>query len=142
MPENCTIFCKRMDVEELPRLINSYFPSLTSADETFVLAHGEKGSIKFSVKVFKESGDDFCRMMLGMRAFVKTTVSRVATRRQAALDHLDHSDLAIGVVVEPAFDADQRYHAVVFAIAKALDGVVFDGQNVLDANGEPFANAV
>jgi hypothetical protein len=46
------------------------------------------------------------------------------------------------VVAEPAFDADERYHTVVFAIAKALDGVVFNGEEMLDANGVTLLTAV
>jgi len=49
--------------------------------------------------------------------------------------HAESCELIVGVVAEPAFDADERYHAVVFAIAKALDGIVLNGQVILDAHG-------
>ncbi len=58
-----------------------------------------------------------------------------AVVKKRLASHVESCELVLGVVAEPAFDADERYHSVVFAIAKALDGVIFNGQEMLDANG-------
>lgn len=135
MAESCTIYCKVLNPEEIARLLHSHFPSSGTATGDSMIVHGTDGSLRLTQKAFREPGDEFCRMMLGIRAFIARFESADAVSKQMVLDHLDHSDLAIGVVAEPAFDADERYNAVVFAIAKALDGVIFNGQEMLDANG-------
>lgn len=141
MSESCTIYCKVLNLEELARVVHLHFPSTGSAAGDSMMVHGSDGSLRVTQKVFREPGDEFCRMMLSIRAFVKRIESADARSQQAVVDHLDQCDLAIGVVAEPAFDADGRYHAVVFAIAKALDGVVFNGQEMLDTNGVALVTA-
>lgn len=135
MAESCTIYCKVVDLDEIARLLHSHFPSSSPTADDPLTVHESDGSLRLTQKVFREPGDEFCRMMLGIRAFIKRIESADSSSQQAVVNHLDLCDLAIGVVAEPAFDADERYHAVVFAIAKALDGVVFNGQEMLDANG-------
>jgi len=39
-------------------------------------------------------------------------------------------------VIEPDVEADERYNSVVFEIAKALDGVIFNGREFIDATGD------
>ncbi|MCY2968444.1 MAG: hypothetical protein NT069_33270 [Planctomycetota bacterium] len=141
MAEYCTIYCTVLNRDEIARLLNSHFPSSSPASGDSMEVQGSEGRLRLTVKVFKESGDDFCRTILGIRAFVKRIESASASARQDLVGHLDQSDLAIGVVAEPAFDADERFHAVVFAIAKALDGVIFNGHEMLDANGRTLLTA-
>ena len=50
--------------------------------------------------------------------------------------HVESCELVLGVVATPSLDADKRYHAVVFLIAKELGGIVFNGEEMLDANGQ------
>lgn len=135
MAESCTIYCKVLNLDEIARLLHSHFPSSSPTDGDAMVVHGSDGSLRLTQKAFREPGDEFCRMMLGIRAFIKRIKSADTSNQKAVVDHLDLCDLAIGVVAEPAFDVDERYHAVVFAIARALDGVIFNGQEMLDANG-------
>jgi hypothetical protein len=65
-----------------------------------------------------------------------------ASVKKLLTSHAESCELIVGVVAEPAFDTDERYHTVVFAIAKALDGVVFNGQEILDAHGVTLLTAV
>ena len=140
MAENCTIYCTVLNRDEIARLLHSHFPSSSPTFGDSMEVQGSQGSLRLTVKAFNESGDDFCRIILGIRAFVKR-IDGSASARQDLVGHLDKSDLAIGVVAEPAFDADERFHAVVFAIAKALDGVIFNGHKMLDANGRTLLTA-
>lgn len=135
MAENCTIYCRLSNLEEIARVLNLHFPSSNSAVGDSLMAHGNNGSLCLTQKAFHEPGDGFCRMILGIRAFIKCIDSADPSMQQMVVKHLDLSDVAIGVVAEPSFDADERYHDVVFAIAKVLDGLVFNGQEILNADG-------
>jgi len=135
MAESCTIYCKVLNLEEIARLLHSHFPSSGQAAADSMMVHGSDGSLRLTQKVFRERGDDFCRLLLSTCAFVEGMSNADAVVKQRLASHVESCELVLGVVAEPAFDADERYHAVVFAIAKALDGVVFNGQEMLDANG-------
>lgn len=135
MAESCTIYCKLMNLDEIARLLHSHFPSFSSTAGDSMTVHGSAGSLRLTKRIFRERGDDFCRLLLSTYAFVERmpNADAVVTKRLAS--HVESSELVLGVVAEPAFDADERYHSVMFAIAKALDGVIFNGQEMLDANG-------
>jgi hypothetical protein len=135
MAESCAIYCRVLNLEEIARLLHSHFPSSGQAAGDSMIVYGSVGSLRLTQKVFRERGDDFCRLLLSTCAFVegKSTSDAVVKNRLAS--HVESCELVLGVVAEPAFDADERYHAFLFAIAKALDGVVFNGQEMLDANG-------
>ena len=135
MAESCTIYCKVLNLEEIARLLHSHFPSSGQTTGDAMMVHRTDGSLRLTQKVFRERGDDFCRLLLGTHTFVDGMPCDDQVAKKALLNHIITCKLAIGVVAEPAFDADERYNAVVFAIAKALDGVIFNGQEMLDANG-------
>jgi hypothetical protein len=52
------------------------------------------------------------------------------------LDHIRSTRLAVGVVAERSFDADERFYDVVFEITRKANGVIFNGNEFLDASGE------
>jgi hypothetical protein len=51
-----------------------------------------------------------------------------------------HKKLIVGVVVEPDFEADERFMDAVVDIAKRLDGLIFTGTSILDSEGSTIAN--
>jgi len=100
-----------------------------------MMVHGSVGSLRLTQKIFRERGDDFCRLLLSTCAFVEGMSDADTAVKKRLASHIESCDLVLGVVAQPDFDADKRYHSVVFAIAKALDGVIFNGQEIIDANG-------
>jgi len=142
MAESCTIYCKLLNLDELARLLHSHFPSSRPSPGDSITVHGVTGSLRLTQKTFRERGDDFCRLLLSTCAFVEDMSNADASVKKLLTSHAESCELIVGVVAEPAFDADERYHTVVFAIAKALDGVVFNGEEMLDANGVTLLTAV
>lgn len=45
------------------------------------------------------------------------------------------AELILGIVAEPSFDSKDRYGDLVFAIARELDGLVFNGSSFIEVNG-------
>jgi hypothetical protein len=55
--------------------------------------------------------------------------------KERLLTHVGDTKCILGIVADPEFDADARFDRVVFAIAKAYNGIVFNGCEMLDENG-------
>ena len=136
MTESCTIYCKLLNLNEIAQLLHSHFPSSSAIAGDSMTVHGSAGSLRLTKKIFRERGDDFCRLLLSSCAFVEGMSNADAVVKKRLASHVESCELVLGVVAESGFDVDERYHSVVFAIAKALDGVIFNGQEMLDANGK------
>lgn len=139
MAENCTIYCKINNLVEVAQLIHGHFPEIpanTISDETTpIVIDVDNGSLRVTPKYFHERGDTFCRLLLSTCAFIDGTSDADRTTKKSLVSHVASCELILGVVADPAFDSDERFHAVVFAIATALLGVIFNGHEMLDANG-------
>lgn len=136
MAENCTIYCRILNVEEISSILHSYFPSSDGDVKRSMQVYGTSGSLRFSKKQFRERGDEFSRLLLSTSAFIDSLPNTDSSKKDNLTSHIYSCKLVLGVVADPTFDADDRYTLAVFAIAKALEGVVFNGQEMLDANGE------
>lgn len=138
MAENCTIYCKVLGLDEVGRLLHTHFPAFNPSSGAMgvISVNGNAGCLRLTAKVFRERGDDFCKLLLSTCAFVEGVPNADSSTKSRLASHVESCELALGVVAEPSFDSDERYHAVVFAIANALDGVIFNGQEMLNAKGE------
>jgi len=141
MAENCTIYCKVLNLDEIARLLRSHFPSFRPTTDDSMTAHTSRGILRLTQKVYRERGDDFCRLLLLTCAFVEGMSDADPVVKKRLAFHVESCEVVLGVVAEPTFDADERFHSVVFAIAKALDGIIFNGQEMLDANGVTILSA-
>ena len=56
------------------------------------------------------------------------------TKREL-LTHVEFTELIIGVVANQTFESDPRFSTAVFKLAIDLNGLVFDGHQMLDASG-------
>ncbi len=141
MAVSCTIYCKVLNLDSITSLLHSNFPSSISTAGDSMLVHGIDGSLRLTPRIFREWGDEFCRLLLSTCALVEGMPDADAIVIKRLASHIESCELVLGVVAKPAFDADERYHAVVFAIAKALHGIVFNGQEMLDADGATLVSA-
>ena len=111
MAESCTIYCTVLNLDEIARLLHSHFPSSRPTVGNSMTVHGSDGSLRFTQKVFRERGDDFCRLLLATCAFVEDISNADAVVKKRLASHVESCELVLGVVAEPAFEADERYHA-------------------------------
>ena len=145
MAEYCTIYCKLKNFSEASELMHSHFPQSVAdphcGEWDSLAAHGDQGSIRLTAKAFRERGDEFCRLLLSTCNFVEQNTSGDVATKNRVVSHVESCELAIGVVVEPTFASDERNSEIVFTIAKALEGIIFNGQAMLDAHGETLIGA-
>ncbi|MHC4874887.1 MAG: hypothetical protein ACYTGL_00225 [Planctomycetota bacterium] len=138
MPESCTIYCQSeiqdLIARELPTLFTSVKRETNKLGWSVLEASEKDASIRFTCRFFRERGDDFCRLLLSTCTFIESGKWQTTTRKNEAIRHVEACEMAIGVVAEPGFESDDRFNSLVFAIARAGEGVVFNGTDFLDKN--------
>lgn len=137
MTQSCTIYCKVNKFRSVVELAKECGFSSMRADRTekSVTIQGQSGSLQLNPKVFVTGGDPFSKLLLSTLTFAESIQSLSDAARQRLISHIEATQLIIGVVGEPDFDADERYHDVLFATARALGGLIFDGSDFFDADG-------
>ncbi len=139
--QSCTIFCKDMDVDQLFEIVQSLFPSYgrsaTSSEWWSAPISGRAGCLRITPLWFQQRGDDFSKLILSTISHVRSSEMKNDSRA-VLTTHFEECELALGVVVEPQFDSDARYNDVVFAIARSLSGLVFNGDLFLNSEGAAF----
>ena len=136
MPENCTIYCKQLNLPTLESTLDGYFPKtwkLVDKKSAYLIKQSSS-TLRLSPLVFIERADRFSRLL-------GSTIVNVESRKgskprlKKLVSHLEECNLIIGVVAEPNFDAP-HVTDLVFEIASQLDGVIFNGDDYLAASGK------
>ena len=97
--------------------------------------HGGAGELTVDSKVFHNNGDDFSRLRLSTYMAIKNAEGADDAIKRRVLKHVEMSELILGVVATPSLDADDRYDQFVFEMARAMNGLIFDGSEFLDPDG-------
>jgi len=108
---------------------------------TFFIQGSSGCELQISAKVFGEAGDDFSRLRRSTYVFVerqRTNAREHVIKRVA--DHVLRSELILGLVAKPAFNTDERFTPIVYALAEAIDGLLFNRDEFLDATGKVLLN--
>src|ERR1019366_6890352 len=90
---------------------------------------------KFVRAGFKGPQGAFNRVTLGTCTFFRHVRVRPKEIRECLLSRISATQMLIGCVATPAFSAELGHYHLVFGIARAMDGMIFDGQGMLDADG-------
>lgn len=135
MAESCTIYCVTADSDRLTQAILPYAsPGTRLPGDAPVIIQGAEGSLQLTCKTFTEPGDEFSRLVGKTIVFLERQASLGASAAYA-ISQVSACELAIGVVAAPAFDADDRFEPLVFALAQAGAGLIFASHEVLDPTG-------
>jgi hypothetical protein len=77
---------------------------------------------------------EFNRVKMGALNFFRRIPVESEEKRHA-LQHLQGLELVIGCVAEPEFRKELGLYDLVFCLADACDGVIFDGEALIDSKG-------
>lgn len=139
MAQSCTIYCESTEVAAVADLGETLFGAASFDGEkgrwSSLTVHGGAGELTVDPKVFQHNGDDFSRLRLSTYMAIKNTENADGTIKHRVLKHVEMSELILGIVATPSLDADDRYHQFVFEIARAMNGLIFDGSEFLDPDG-------
>jgi hypothetical protein len=102
-----------------------------------VTVGAKKAGFELHPLIFKEGGDKFSKMMLGMVHFFHKAPTPKGTSRKSVLDELASCNMALGVRIHGDSDAEVKYSSMVLSIARYLKGFIFaEGRCLLSAAGE------
>ena len=133
----CTIFCATDRPDRVLACVKATVPTLRITTKRGAITIKDADSVlvltktKFVRGGFKGPHGAFNRAVLGAATYFRR-VRRPAAIRDRVVTQIAATQLLIGCVATPAFFA----HDVVFAIARAMNGLVFDGQGMLDGGGK------
>ncbi len=124
-------------LDNVQSLFPSYATSAAHCEWWSAPIEGKVGSLRITPQCFQRR-DDFSKLILSTISFVHDS-ELSANSRTALTAYMESCELALGIVVEPEFDSDERYNDLVFAIAKELSGLVFNGNEFLKPDGSEFS---
>lgn len=87
-------------------------------------------------KVRLKPGDSFSKMVLGLHNYFRQVNTSAEAIKREVLDRVSGMELAIGVVAEPEFVEEAGHFDYIFGIAAAVDGIIWNGEGVLNADGQ------
>jgi hypothetical protein len=100
-----------------------------------LVLRGKNGTLTLNSMEHEGAGDRLSQLRLGLHDFFWNVETTAADRKRTVLEAIASCALAIGVVAEPAFDEAERHFDCVLNVAKAVDGVIFNGVAMLDCDG-------
>jgi hypothetical protein len=143
MPQNCTILCPADEPERVIALVRKLVGGRgrvalagKPVDWTSITINSPEASLVLNRRVFRENGDEFSKMLNGMWVYfdsVKTERKEIKAHVQRRIE--EHA-LAVGVVAEPEFVEEAGHYDCIFGLAAALDAIIWNGNGVLNAEGQ------
>ena len=80
-------------------------------------------------------------LLLGTHTHIKRISTEHLEKKEALLRRILESKLIIGVVAEPDFSEGAGHFACVWAVAEAVDAILFNGSDFLDAQGNTILDS-
>ena len=99
-----------------------------------IVCQGREMTITFNSMRKKKPGDEFSKLILSTHNFFRTRVKQQSESKDAVLSRIKRTALVIGVVAEP--DLSDEGKACLLDLARLLDGVIFNGSSMINAEGQ------
>lgn len=80
--------------------------------------------------------DDFSKLTLGTATFFRSIKTSALANKAYVEDFVSRTELAIGVSAPGGFSEDHRHFDCIFGAAQALEGIIFNGDAMLNDEGE------
>jgi hypothetical protein len=141
MTSTLTIVCPDVRSCEIVTALRSFghhdVPEIAEpAGGSFTLHFG-RGTLKLSCLIQLQPGDAFSKLVLGMYNYFRKLPTREGDRnKRYVLDRIGNAAMMIGIVAEPHFEIDDMRLDCIWKIAEAVDGVIFNGDAILNLKGE------
>ena len=141
MSESCTLFCRVMceDVESFLKRLTILDPAAIERDQdarwSRISCQTSGGSVDFNRLFFTEVADKFAKLRW-------TTIVKVQRRKEEdpeafkiVDDHLEQTEMIIGIVANPCFDEINKLPELIGLLAMEFDALIFNGSQFLDFVG-------
>jgi hypothetical protein len=141
MTSACTILCPTIDYSKVLDAIESATEGELSLEGTrgkwtrITVAHSGK-QIFFSGLVQLQPQDKFSKLVLSMYSFFNMVETDMVSNKDYVLSRIADVEMMIGVVADPAFAKEDSRLDIVWKIAECMDAVIFNGDAILDLQGQ------
>ena len=143
MSEQRTIYCN-LGKKDIADVMSQRFDDLSVKggpdDWSSITARVDGGSMTLNALTFQHTNDEYSNLHFKTCMFVWDLDALDEDEKERLSEAFGHKKLIVGVVVEPDFEADERFMDAVVDIAKQLDGLIFTGTSILDSAGSTIAN--
>jgi len=137
----CTIFGSKVDYLAVYNIVSGISPVSVEVagvpQEWQTLEVVRESTITFHSMKRQQQPEfnDFSRLILGTATFFRHVNVTPVERRERVLDAVYRCQFSVGVVASPGFNEDEKHFDMIFEIAKSLNGLIFNGSGMVDANG-------
>ena len=141
MSDACTIFGSKVDYLAVYNIVSGM--SLVPVEvtgvpqewQTLEVVQGSTITFHSMKRQQQPEFNDFSRLILGTSTFFRHVNVTPVERRERVLDAVYRCQFSVGVVASPEFNEDEKHFDMIFEIAKSLDGLIFNGSGMVDADG-------
>ena len=141
MSDNCTIYGSRVDYLAVFNIVSGM--SLVPVEvtgvpqewQTLKVVQGSTITFHSMKRQQQPEFNDFSRLILGTSTFFRHVNVTPVERRERVLDAVYRCQFSVGVVASPGFNEDEKHFDMIFEIAKSLNGLIFNGSGMVDADG-------
>lgn len=141
MSQSCTIYSQKNGFPDVAALLKK-----TEAGEFLLENETAKlktaaGNLRITLRKSARPGDEFSHLLLGTHNFFNQIETENAETQQNLANFILSCRTAVGIVAEPAFTEEDTRLDLVFEIAELLDGIIFNGSEMLNQRGELILGA-
>jgi hypothetical protein len=140
----CTIYSKatKVDVNTVCSFSgdNTFSVEETAADWTKIVFRGAHASLTLNKTVYLGPGFTppngyFNKAVMGAHNYFRTIKTAHTDAQRSLVTAITKVKTLIGCVAEPAMSEEDGHYDIIFALAARFDGMIFDSDAMLDANG-------
>ena len=141
MSESCTLFCRVIsdDFESFSKRLTLLDATAIERDDDVrwsrITCQTPGGSVEFSRLFFTEVADKFARLRWTTIVKVNGKKEDFPEAAKRVDDHLEHTEMIIGIVAEPGFDELDRLPELIGFLAVEFDALIFNGSRFMDFGG-------
>lgn len=141
MSESCTLYCKVMsdDVESFIKRLDILAPSTIEQDGAdrwaTIVCTTRQGTVNFNRLFFTQVADRFAKLRWTTIVKVQRKLESHPEEAKKVDDHLEHTEMIIGVVAEPGFDDIDKLSELIGILALEFDALIFNGSEFMDFDG-------
>ena len=141
MSDNCTIYCVEPNYEEaihaLCSVVSREKLKITGAPTKWskIVITGTGSTLTINSMKRGKPGDSFSKLILSTNNYFRNLQRGEPKSKAALLSHVSSCNFILGIVASPSFNETGKHHDCIYSIARALNGVIFNGEGMIDADG-------
>ena len=143
--ESLTLYCRSTvsKTENFPSRFGSFWPEI-SIEGSFepwrsLTIPIQNMEVKASRLFFEQRADAFCKLRARTMVYIEERRDSDPVGVKTVIDHLEHSEIIIGLVADPSFKANVKLIPLIRFLAIEYEALIFDGRDMFDGSGEIIA---